>query len=150
MTGSGIATDDVRFVRIFNLIRECTDEDLAFEKSANTDALDTIIGALETLAKNRITSIQKNIDYQKRVEKLIAVLLKYTLLDFSEKAEISDNDDEVDAMALGLNVLSEELQAALKLNEERLERLTENNVQIETLLENAPNAVIVIDEKGII
>lgn len=150
MTDSISILTDKRIAKILNMIQKYSNGEFSFQEktSENKDALDTIIEGLNALARNRSVYIQKNIDYQKRVEKVMDIMLKYTLLDFSEKAEVSEHGDEIDAIAMALNSLSEELQAAISLSESRLDILKESNAQISTLLENAPNAVIVIDEEG--
>lgn len=47
-----------------------------------------------------------------RLRKLSEVLMKYTAMDFSEKAEVGKEGDEIDAIAEGLNVLAEEVKYA--------------------------------------
>jgi PAS domain S-box-containing protein len=152
MTNPNSFLHDPRIVKILNQIQKYSQGEFNFQEhtSEKKDELDSIIEGLNNLAKNRIASIQKTLDYQNRVEKLMDIMVRYTLLDFSEKAEIGDHGDELDAFAIGLNSLSEELQAAITLSQLRLETVEENNVQIETLIENAPNAVIVINEQGIV
>ncbi|HSH64207.1 MAG TPA: ATP-binding protein [Bacteroidia bacterium] len=122
--------------------------DLPETPSGNMDILDRIIERLNVLDKDRSDFIEKKIESQERIEKLMAVLLKYTLLDFTETLEVSDNGDEIDAIGIGLTALSEELQAAISAAKLRLEIVEESKLQIETILENAPNGVIIINEKG--
>ncbi len=150
MADSNAFPTDPRIAKILNMLQKYGKGEYSFQEktSGKNDELDTIIDTLNKLAIKRETLTQQTSDYQKRVEKTMNILLKYTLLDFSEKAEISPNGDEIDAIALALNSLSEELQSAIALNEYRLETLQESNAQIETLLQNAPNAVIVINEEG--
>lgn len=67
-------------------------------------------------------------DYEKRVNKIMDVLLKYTMMDFSEKLPISDKGDEIDAIAVALNTLNEEIQTknlVLKKNENRINEIME-------------------------
>ena len=45
-----------------------------------------------------------------RVAEILNVFVKYTSLDFSEKVSISEEGDEIDAIAIGLNALGEELK----------------------------------------
>jgi PAS domain S-box-containing protein len=143
---------DSRIARIIGQLEKYSRDEFSFQEitSGKKDELDTIIDYLNIIAKNQVVHAQQNLNYQKRVEKLMDVLLRFNLLNFSEKAEVSDRGDEIDALAMGLNSFSEELQAAIALSSARSETLEESNAQIETLLENAPNAVIVIDESGTI
>lgn len=63
---------------------------------------------------------------QERINAILSILLKYTLLDFSEQMPISQHADELDAIAVGLNTLGEELLShiqQLKESEEKLHRL---------------------------
>ncbi|TXC85314.1 PAS domain-containing sensor histidine kinase [Luteibaculum oceani] len=46
---------------------------------------------------------------KKRLENILDVLLEYSKLDFSKSATISEKNDEIDAIALGLNTLGEEI-----------------------------------------
>ena len=145
-------SNDPRIAKILNMIQRYSNGEYSYQENVpeRKDELDTIIEGLNLLARKRTAFIQQTVDYQKRVERLMDILLKYTLLDFSEKADISDKGDEIDAIAMALNSLSEELQAAISLSRSRSEILEESNQQIATLIENAPNAVIVIDQNGTI
>src|SRR6267142_101293 len=60
---------------------------------------------------------------EERINKLLEVLLRYTVMDFSEKADISVAGDEIDALAAGLNALAEEViyhHGQLKDSEEKV------------------------------
>lgn len=64
--------------------------------------------------------IQEN---EKRITSILDALIKITQMDFSEKIEISEAGDELDAIAVGLNTMAEELEFhihELKLSEEKL------------------------------
>jgi PAS domain S-box-containing protein len=64
----------------------------------------------------------KALNTEKRTNELLSVLLRYTLMDFSQKAVLSPEGDELDAIAVGLNTMSEELEShihQLKESEER-------------------------------
>lgn len=80
---------------------------------------------------------------ERRTNAITESLLKTAKLDFSSKMEISDRGDELDAIAIGLNTVSEELEAHIKIVEESQKRF-------ENMLEHAPEAVIVINGEGII
>ena len=60
---------------------------------------------------------------EKRIVGIMDALIKTTQLDFSEKLTLSDKGDELDAIAVGLNTMSEELEfhlEQLKQSEEKL------------------------------
>ena len=80
---------------------------------------------------------------ERRTNAITEALLKTAMLDFTSKMEISDRGDELDAIAIGLNMVSEELEAHIKIVEESKKRF-------EHMLEHAPEAVIVINGEGII
>lgn len=152
MAESNSSLTDPRISKILHQVEQYSIGNFSFQEltSEKKDELDIIIDHLNSLAKNRLIFSQKTIDYQTRVEKLMDIIVRYTMLDFSDKAEVSNHGDEIDALAMGFNSLSEELQAAINLSHSRLQTVEESNAQIETLVDNAPNAVIVIDEKGTI
>lgn len=64
---------------------------------------------------------------EKRIVGIMDALIKTTQLDFSEKLEISDRGDELDAIAVGLNTMSEELEFHLQQLKQSEEQL--NNAQ---------------------
>lgn len=61
---------------------------------------------------------------QNRVNDILNALLRYTTLDFSDRLEITDKGDELDAIIIGLNSLIDEL-------ENRIEQLKELNRELE-------------------
>jgi len=82
---------------------------------------------------------------RERINAILDVLLKYTKLDFSEKIAISDTGDELDAIAIGLNTLSEELVASHEAEELQIQNIKKVNHFLDTILENIPNMVFVKD-----
>ncbi|HXD94403.1 MAG TPA: PAS domain-containing protein [Bacteroidia bacterium] len=82
---------------------------------------------------------------RERINTILDVLLKYTKLDFSEKIAISDIGDELDAIAIGLNTLSEELVASHEAEELQIQNIKKVNHFLDTILENIPNMVFVKD-----
>lgn len=79
--------------------------------------------------------------YDERINAILEVMLRFTQSDFSQKATISDAGDELDALAVGLNTMSEELES-------HIHQLKASEEQIQTIFKNAPDAVIVIDSEG--
>ncbi len=71
---------------------------------------------LELETKNRDLESKTNFiqENEKRIAGIIDTLLKTTQLDFSEKLSVSDKGDELDAIAVGLNTMSEELEFHLQ------------------------------------
>lgn len=62
----------------------------------------------------------KRLTNEERLEEILHVLLSYTKMDFSQNLDISNEGDEIDAIAAGINMLGEEL--AYSINKERASR----------------------------
>ena len=63
------------------------------------------------------------VENEKRIVAIMDALIKTTQMDFSEKLVVSDRGDELDAIAVGLNTMSEELEFhlhQLKRSEQKL------------------------------
>src|ERR1043165_4352601 len=90
-------------------------------------------------------------EYDKnRLNALLDILLRYTIMDFSRKADISDQGDEIDAIAAGVNALVEELEVkirSLKENEERFRILIEE-VRDYAIFMIDPNGYVMSWNKG--
>ncbi len=70
-------------------------------------------------------------DNHDRINIILSTLLKYTILDFSQQIPISGKGDELDAIAVGLNTLSEELQSHIRQLEDSEQRLSVINKELE-------------------
>jgi signal transduction histidine kinase len=71
-------------------------------------------------------------DNQQRLNKILETLLRYIVLDFSEKISISDKGDELDAIVAGLNTLSEELESHIDKLETSSGQLEAVNKELES------------------
>lgn len=100
--------------------------------SKKGDDIDAIIVGLNTLGEELESKTSQSYHDEKRINTLSEVLLKYTLLDFSEQIKISERGDELDAIAVGLNTLSEELQSHIKQVEDSNNQLTSVNKELES------------------
>lgn len=92
--------------------------DMATELS---NSIQKRIQANQTL-ESKINFIQDN---EKRIVNIMDALIKTTQMDFSEKLPISDKGDEIDAIAVGLNTMSEELEFHLNQLKQSEEKLNE-------------------------
>lgn len=109
----------------------------------NGDDLDALARELNGLARTLNLRAEEVKRKSARMDKLLSIMLRYTLLDFSEKAPVGGEGDEIDALSAGLNSLAEEVA-------DHIARLEEKDIQIQTIFTNAPDAVVAIDEKNII
>jgi len=82
---------------------------------------------IELETKNRDLALKTNFiqENEKRIVGIMDALIKTTQLDFSEKLLLSDKGDELDAIAVGLNTMSEELEFHLQQLKESEEKLND-------------------------
>lgn len=70
-------------------------------------------------------TMHTNRENQARLNHLIELLLDYTVMDFSRRAPISDRQDELDALAAGLNALTDEIRHNSNLLTNKVKQLDE-------------------------
>ncbi|MGZ4098889.1 MAG: PAS domain-containing sensor histidine kinase, partial [Bacteroidia bacterium] len=140
---------DNRIENIHNLLVKFNIGDFSerLKVSEKGDEIDAIIIGLNSLADEAQFSGKLVKDYEKRVSAIMGILLKYTLFDFTEKAEISEAGDELDAISIGLNTLAEELVASREAEAEQLKKVEDAGKFLDNILENIPNLVFVRDAK---
>ena len=109
--------------------------------SDNGDELDAIIVGLNTLGEELQSKREFIKENEKRIAEIMEALIKGTRFDFSQRLEISEHGDEIDAISVGINTMNEELEWHIRETQENQER-------IDTIFRNAPDAVIVIDTEG--
>lgn len=133
---------DERIERIYSLLIKYTTSDFsAREKVSNKgDELDAIIVGLNTLGEELQSSGRMVQRFEERISILMDVLLKYTLMDFSQKIEVTDAGDELDAIAVGLNTLIEELQASKAAEETKAKEILALNTALEANIEQLKTA----------
>lgn len=141
----GTINNDPRIPEILSQLEKFTEGDYkhSLDISDERDEIDSIGAALNRLGNtllNRENAVKKN---EERIRSLLEILLKFTIMDFSKKARIDGDGDEIDALAAGLNALGEEVLY-------HITKLRESEEQVNTIFKNAPDAVIVIDSKDVI
>jgi PAS domain S-box-containing protein len=142
---------DERIQRILSLLLKYTMGDYSERGtiSDKRDEIDAVMIGLNTLAEEAEASGKVVRDYEKRVNNIMNVLLKYTLFDFSEKIPIGDVGDELDAISIGLNTMAEELEAARRLERQQLKTITESEERFRLLVEQVKDyAIITLDVNG--
>ncbi len=127
-----IFQQDKRIEQIYDLLVKYTTGDFSAREaiSEKGDELDAILLGLNTLGEELQSSGLAVKEFEKRINILMEVLLKYTLMDFSQQIEISDAGDELDAIAVGLNTLAEEIKVARDAEENHRRALEEKNKEI--------------------
>jgi len=134
------ANRDERIDKIYSLLIKYTTSDFSVRETVSDkgDELDAIIIGLNTLGEELQASGKIVKDFEKRIKVLMETLLQYTLMDFSNTIEISEAGDELDAIAVGLNTLVEELKSAKEselLHVYNLEKKAEEIVKLNAALE---------------
>lgn len=134
---------DERIEKIYDLLVKYTTGDFSVREniSSKGDELDAIILGLNTLGEELQSSGKALKRFETRVNTIMEALLLYTLMDFSTKLEISESGDELDAIAVGLNTLGEELKASKEAEEKSIKRLEEKATQISYLNQELKNNV---------
>lgn len=140
-------TKDQRIEKIFDLLINYTLGNFSMREniSSEGDELDAIILGLNTLGEELQASGKALKRFEERVNILMEALLQYTLMDFSVKLEISESGDELDAIAVGLNTLTEELKASREAEEKNIKKLEEKAEQISRLNEELENNILKLE-----
>lgn len=108
---------DPRIQQALSLIQQLA------ENGDNTKRVDVaaVVDGLHAVNKELIIESENRI----RVNNLMDLLLRYTVMDFSQKAPLSDKGDELDALAAGLNSLIEEIQYSSQVINDKIHQLNE-------------------------
>lgn len=151
MGDNNISKNDGRVQKILDLLLKYTLGDYSKRESVSKkgDELDAIIIGLNTLGEEAEASGKVVRDFEKRIEDIISVLLKYTIFDFSKKIEIKGIGDELEAVAIGLNTMAEELETARFTEAKNLQAILESEERFRLLVEQAKDyAIIMVDVNG--
>ncbi|HXA01938.1 MAG TPA: PAS domain S-box protein [Cytophagaceae bacterium] len=146
-------SDDKRFEKVCDLILKYSTLDFSSRETVSEkgDELDAVIAGLNILGEELQASKKSIRTYEARINSLLEVLLEHTMMNFSKKAIVSEEGDEIDAIAVGLNTLSEELEASRNIEKKHIQRIKESEEQFRMLLEGVKDyAIFIIDTKGYI
>ncbi|HEY6161236.1 MAG TPA: PAS domain S-box protein, partial [Bacteroidia bacterium] len=112
--------------------------EVALTVSPILDASGTVIGAsniARDISEKKLIEreLKERAQYlEHRSNDLLNVLLRHTMLDFSVKAEVGENGDEMDAIAVGLNTLAEELESEISRRQEFEKELLKKTEELES------------------
>lgn len=84
---------------------------------------------LQKEIKKKSLLLKENED---RINEILGTLLKYTVMDFSERLLTSDKGDELDAIVVGLNSLADELQEHMKMLMDSNKELEYSNKELDS------------------
>ena len=120
-----VMTEDPRLAKILDQIIGLAKGN--FETRATIsdkgDELDAIMAGLNLLGEELTDKTKFIEENSKRINAIMEMLIKTTQMDFSGKMEISGKGDELDAIALGLNTMSEELESNIQQLNESQEKI---------------------------
>ncbi|MES2836466.1 MAG: ATP-binding protein [Bacteroidota bacterium] len=123
--------------------------------SKKNNEIDVLLTSLDAIVGD--LPIENKAYYNdERINHIMDMLIKYTVMDFSEKLPITTKGDEIDAISLGINTLVEELQHSISTekthnlqleNKNRL--LIESEERFRILIENVKDySIIMLDTTG--
>jgi PAS domain S-box-containing protein len=107
-------SEDPRVGKILDFILKLVSGDLKSREtlSGQGDDLDGIVIGLNVLAEEISSRVVSLTEAEQRLDEIMEVIIAIASLDYSKRLPISDKSNTFDAIALGLNILGEELQAS--------------------------------------
>lgn len=105
---------DARVFKILDFITKLAAGDLSVRETptGKNDDIDGIIVGLNMLAEELAYRVVSLSEAEKRLDGIMNVIISIASLDYSRRIPLSEKGDTFDAIASGLNALSEELQAS--------------------------------------
>lgn len=111
-----------------------------------SDDISAIIGKLSTLRESLERTADRFQNDEYRLNQILDAIVRITTFDFSEKIPLSNKHDAFDGIALGLNLLSHEL-------ENRINELAQKNdelLNLTAVIETTADAVTTITPTGVL
>ncbi len=86
--------------------------------------------------------------FHENLDRLLDLILQLASGDFQARLPPSEAGTTIDALAVGLNMLAEELQSSFKERESALKSLTESEQKFRAITDTALDAIILLDGSG--
>ena len=111
-----VATEDPKIAQIVDVISRLAAGDLQARAVASKhgDSFDDIITGLNMLAEEFSTRYDTRLETKRRVDEILDVVAAIAQLSFSKTVPVSDAEDPLDALAVGINMIGEELSRSHK------------------------------------
>jgi light-regulated signal transduction histidine kinase (bacteriophytochrome) len=106
---------------------------LLSEKEKAQENIPKVLKILSEFKKQLLIIEGKAANNETRINRLLEVLLKCTVQDFSDKLQISELGDDLDAIAVGINTLAEELSDKIRIETENAAKLRDQNITLERI-----------------
>lgn len=90
-----------------------------------------IIAAVEELRDYMRVSDVKARENESRINAILEALLRFTVRDLSRKIEVGELGDDLDAIAVGINTMAEELEEHIRVETQSAERFRDQNKKLE-------------------
>jgi|GEM_PF-1752382 rsbT co-antagonist protein RsbR len=105
---------DPRYEEIVRLARELTDESLGANapRPSGGDNLDLVLSALRSASRALAQSRATTAENESRLDELMEMTINLVGFNYSRRVTVTDKDDILDGMAVGLNMLAEELSTS--------------------------------------
>ncbi len=91
-----------------------------------------------------------NISGDERISKILNAIMGISAGEYQDRLIPSQKDDEIDAIMVGINMLTEEIKATRssleELLKERTEKLTETEIKFSTLANSASEQIFIINK----
>jgi rsbT co-antagonist protein RsbR len=132
VTGAG-AQLDPRFAQIRDIVRGLLNDRLEGVPASGDEAEEAV--AVVRMLAHDFTAKSSALDsVSRRLDEFLQIIFALVSLDYSQRAQVTENDDIFDGMATGLNLLAEQLASS-----------TVSKTYVHNVLESLSDALIVVE-----
>jgi rsbT co-antagonist protein RsbR len=141
LNGEALLATDPRLAAILETLSQIAAGNWAAHATVtgSGDMLDRIIEQLSQLAAELSARHTALIESEQRFEEFLDVISGMAALDFTKKAQVGEEGTRIDAMAFGINMLSEELAVS-----------TVSRAYVDNIIESLLDALVVVDQRRMI